>query len=93
MAGEHAEAFATSSPGTPEVQQFAGGASNLTYSLRYRAHDLILRRPPSGQKAKGAHDMGREYRIQDGLAARSRSSPTMVGALRRRVGDRLATST
>jgi aminoglycoside phosphotransferase (APT) family kinase protein len=49
------------------VQQFGGGASNLTYSLRDGSHDLILRRPPSGQKAKGAHDMGREYRIQDGL--------------------------
>ena len=51
-----------------EVQQFGGGASNLTYSLRDGSHDLILRRPPSGQKAKGAHDMGREYRIQDGCA-------------------------
>ena len=43
-----------------EVKQFGGGASNLTYSLRDGSHDLILRRPPSGQKAKGAHDMGRE---------------------------------
>jgi aminoglycoside phosphotransferase (APT) family kinase protein len=49
------------------VKQFGGGASNLTYSLRDGSHDLILRRPPSGQKAKGAHDMGREFRIQDGL--------------------------
>ena len=54
------------------MQQFGGGASNLTYSLRDGSHDLILRRPPSGQKAKGAHDMGREFRIQDG-AARGRS--------------------
>ncbi len=50
-----------------EVRQFAGGASNLTYSVRTPTHDLILRRPPSGQKARGAHDMGREYRIQDAL--------------------------
>ncbi|WP_027861052.1 phosphotransferase family protein [Marmoricola sp. URHB0036] len=50
-----------------EVAQFGGGASNLTYSLRDGLHDLILRRPPSGQKARGAHDMGREFRIQDGL--------------------------
>ena len=49
------------------VQQFAGGASNLTYSLRTADQDLILRRPPAGQKAKGAHDMGREYRIQAAL--------------------------
>ena len=54
--------------GTPEVRQFAGGASNLTYLLRYPVRDLILRRPPAGQKAKGAHDMGREFRIQSALA-------------------------
>ncbi len=53
--------------GLPEVQQFSGGASNLTYLLRYPGQDLILRRPPSGTKAKGAHDMGREYRIQAAL--------------------------
>lgn len=54
--------------GKPEVQQFSGGASNLTYLLRYPDRDLILRRPPAGQKAKSAHDMGREYRIQSQLA-------------------------
>ena len=56
-----------------------GGASNLTYSLRTAARDLILRRPPAGQKAKGAHDMGREFRIQAGAApSRSRWCPQMV---------------
>ena len=60
------------------VQQFGGGASNLTYSLRDGPHDLILRRPPSGQKAKGAHDMGREYRIQDGLREVFPLVPEMV---------------
>ena len=54
--------------GLPEVKQFSGGASNLTYQLRYPQQDLILRRPPAGTKAKGAHDMGREYRIQAALA-------------------------
>jgi aminoglycoside phosphotransferase (APT) family kinase protein len=53
--------------GPVEVGQFAGGASNLTYSVRTPTHDLILRRPPTGQKARGAHDMGREYRIQAAL--------------------------
>jgi aminoglycoside phosphotransferase (APT) family kinase protein len=54
--------------GSPvEVQQFGGGASNLTYSLRTPTRDLILRRPPSGRKARGAHDMGREYRVQAAL--------------------------
>jgi aminoglycoside phosphotransferase (APT) family kinase protein len=54
--------------GLPEVRQFSGGASNLTYLLRYPSRDLILRRPPAGTKARGAHDMGREYRIQSALA-------------------------
>ena len=64
--------------GTPEVRQFPGGASNLTYSLRYPDADLILRRPPSGAKARGAHDMGREHRIQQALAPVFPLVPEMV---------------
>src|SRR5690349_8385632 len=47
--------------GDAEVTQFAGGASNWTYRLKYANGDFILRRPPKGTKAKGAHDMGREF--------------------------------
>ena len=76
----HAEpAFAHVVAGTPEVRQFPGGASNLTYLLRYPEGDLILRRPPSGTKAKGAHDMGREYRVQAALAPVFPRVPAMVG--------------
>ncbi|MFF0266012.1 phosphotransferase family protein [Kribbella sp. NPDC004536] len=64
--------------GLPEVKQFSGGASNLTYLLRYDDRDLILRRPPAGTKAKSAHDMGREYRIQKGLKPVFRYVPEMV---------------
>ena len=53
--------------GQPEVTQYSGGASNWTYRLQYANEDLILRRPPEGTKAKGAHDMGREYRLQKAL--------------------------
>ncbi|SDY82385.1 Predicted kinase, aminoglycoside phosphotransferase (APT) family [Amycolatopsis xylanica] len=53
--------------GRPEVRQFPGGASNLTYLLSYPDRDLILRRPPAGHKAASAHDMRREYRVQKGL--------------------------
>ena len=53
--------------GRPDVTQYSGGASNWTYRLAYDSHDLILRRPPAGTKAKSAHDMGREYRIQRAL--------------------------
>ncbi|MGH3881197.1 MAG: phosphotransferase family protein [Actinophytocola sp.] len=50
-----------------EVRQFPGGASNLTYLLRYPDRDLILRRPPAGHKAKSAHDMRREFEVQSRL--------------------------
>ncbi|MFP4323599.1 MAG: phosphotransferase family protein [Anaerolineales bacterium] len=45
------------------VEQFPGGAANLTYLLRFGAHEYVLRRPPLGQLAQGAHDMSREYRV------------------------------
>ncbi|MGY1815084.1 phosphotransferase [Blastococcus sp. SYSU D00820] len=52
----------------PEVRQFSGGVSNLTYLLRYPDGDLVLRRPPRGTHAGPAHDVAREYRIQAALA-------------------------
>lgn len=55
--------------GTPRISQFPGGASNLTYLLEYPSQELVLRRPPFGQKAKSAHDMGREFRILNRLNA------------------------
>jgi aminoglycoside phosphotransferase (APT) family kinase protein len=68
--------------GTPQVRQFPGGASNLTYLLRYPARDLILRRPPAGAKAASAHDMGREFRIQSALAPVFPYVPRMIGFCR-----------
>ncbi len=53
--------------GKPEVNQYSGGASNWTYCLKYGEKEVILRRAPEGTKAKGAHDMGREYRLQSAL--------------------------
>jgi aminoglycoside phosphotransferase (APT) family kinase protein len=65
--------------GTPEVLQFVGGASNLTYLLRYPSgRDLILRRPPHGTKARGAHDMRREHDIQAALGPVFPPVPRMV---------------
>ena len=64
--------------GEVEIQQFGGGASNLTYSLRTAEQDLILRRPPAGKKAAGAHDMGREFRIQSALKGPFGLVPDMV---------------
>ena len=77
---EHAsEEDRESLAGDPEVRQFSGGASNLTYLLRYPDRDLILRRAPRGTKAKGAHDMGREYFIQSALEGHFPYVAHMVG--------------
>lgn len=65
--------------GLPEVTQFSGGASNWTYRLQYPNGDYILRRPPKGTKAKGAHDMGREFRVQQALKPVYPVVPTMIG--------------
>jgi aminoglycoside phosphotransferase (APT) family kinase protein len=53
--------------GEPQLKQFPGGASNLTYQLSYAGKDLILRRPPFGHIAKSAHDVVREARIMQAL--------------------------
>ncbi len=50
-----------------EVRQYPGGASNLTYLLRFADRELVLRRPPAGHKARSAHDMQREFRVQSKL--------------------------
>ena len=66
-------------PVLPEVRQYTGGASNLTYLLRYPGADLVLRRPPAGTKARGAHDMRREHRVQSALRPVYPLVPRMVG--------------
>jgi aminoglycoside phosphotransferase (APT) family kinase protein len=54
--------------GTPQLTQFPGGASNLTYLLSYAdGRELVLRRPPFGHRAKSAHDMMREARVMRAL--------------------------
>jgi aminoglycoside phosphotransferase (APT) family kinase protein len=68
--------------GQPEVTQFAGGASNWTYRLKYADRDLILRRPPAGTKARGAHDMVREFAVQQALEPVYPAVPAMVALCR-----------
>jgi aminoglycoside phosphotransferase (APT) family kinase protein len=49
--------------GPLEILQFPNGSANLTYLLRVGALELVLRRPPMGQLAPGAHDMKREFKV------------------------------
>jgi aminoglycoside phosphotransferase (APT) family kinase protein len=51
-------------------ERMPGGHSNLTYLLRdATGRELVIRRPPLGELLPKAHDMWREYRIIEGLAA------------------------
>jgi aminoglycoside phosphotransferase (APT) family kinase protein len=49
------------------VLQFPNGSANLTYLVQIGQTDLVVRRPPLGQLAPGAHDMRREYRTLSAL--------------------------
>ena len=64
--------------GQVKLSQYSGGASNWTYRLQYDNVDLILRRPPQGTKAKSAHDMVREYHVQQYLAPFYPVLPEMI---------------
>jgi aminoglycoside phosphotransferase (APT) family kinase protein len=49
--------------GPMTVLQFPNGSANLTYQLVIGGTRLVLRRPPFGKLAAGAHDMRREHRV------------------------------
>jgi aminoglycoside phosphotransferase (APT) family kinase protein len=57
------------------VLQFPNGNANLTYLLRVGDHELVLRRPPFGQIAPGAHDMKREFKVLSRLWRRFDRAP------------------
>jgi aminoglycoside phosphotransferase (APT) family kinase protein len=51
-----------------EFDVIAGGHSNLTFAVTSAdGTRFVLRRPPLGHVLASAHDMGREFRIIDGL--------------------------
>jgi len=49
--------------GRMKTAQFHGGHANLTYLVDFDGRELIVRRPPFGKIAPGAHDMKREFRV------------------------------
>ncbi len=65
--------------GVPEVGQFGGGKANLTYLLTFPGgEELVMRRPPLGPVAPGAHDMAREYRVLSRLWRAFEKAPRAV---------------
>src|SRR5580658_1003962 len=61
-----------------EFAQYPAGHSNLTYSVKFGARELVLRRPPFGSKVKSAHDMSREYRVLSKLHAAYPPAPEVL---------------
>ena len=61
--GEYLHTNLEEAQGNMEVKQFHGGHANLTYLLQFSEEELVLRRPPFGKIAPGAHDMHREYKV------------------------------
>ncbi len=57
------------------VLQFPNGSANLTYFVQFGDRPLVVRRPPFGQIAPGAHDMRREYRALSKLWQRFDKAP------------------
>jgi aminoglycoside phosphotransferase (APT) family kinase protein len=53
---------------TCTLAPIGGGRSNLTYRVDSAAGAVVLRRPPVGDVAATAHDMGRERRVMSALA-------------------------
>ncbi|MGW0017308.1 phosphotransferase family protein [Rhodococcus sp. NPDC003382] len=51
------------------VLQFPRGSANLTYRVQFGDTHLVVRRPPFGKLAPGAHSMEREYRVLSRLHA------------------------
>lgn len=61
------------------AELISGGKSNLTFTLTNPAgEELILRRPPTGELLPSAHDMGREARVQRGLAGTAIPVPRIL---------------
>ncbi|MGX7732074.1 phosphotransferase family protein [Rhodococcus sp. 2H158] len=51
------------------VLQFPRGSANLTYRVMFGDMPLVVRRPPFGTLAPGAHDMAREFKVLSRLHA------------------------
>ena len=69
--------------GDLRVLQFPNGSANLTYLVAIGNRQLVVRRPPFGQLAPGAHDMHREYRTLSRLWQRLRQGASRPVVLRR----------
>lgn len=61
-----------------QIEQFPGGHSNLTYLLRTKDAEYVLRRAPMGPVPPKAHDMAREYGILKAIHTVFPPAPNVV---------------
>lgn len=61
--------------GEMSVQRFTNGAANLTFLVSFGELDLVVRRPPFGRLAPGAHDIHREHTALASLAVHYPRAP------------------
>jgi len=64
--------------GEIKLERFKGGYSNLTYLLSSASGEWVLRMGPPGAKVRGAHDMGREFRILTALSSVFPQAPKAI---------------
>ncbi|WP_224447972.1 phosphotransferase family protein [Haloprofundus salilacus] len=60
------------------VEWHREGHSNETLFVTWDERELVLRRPPPGETADTAHDVGREYRVMDALQGTTVPVPPTV---------------
>jgi aminoglycoside phosphotransferase (APT) family kinase protein len=60
------------------LRRFRGGHSNRTYGVEAAGSRWVLRLPPTGAVAKGAHDVSRECRVLEAVAPELALAPRVV---------------
>lgn len=65
----HLRAHLPQAQGEFSVLQFPNGSANLTYLVSFGDRSVVVRRPPFGAIAAGAHDMRREHSVLSRLHA------------------------
>jgi len=63
-----------------DLSPIGAGRSNLTYRVSSAAGSVVLRRPPVGEVAATAHDMGRERRVISALAGTAVPVPRVLAS-------------
>lgn len=71
--------------GPPQPRRIGDGHSNLTYLVRVRGGNAVLRRPPPPPVPKGANDVLREARVLKALEGQDVPAPRVLAVAQ--VGD------